>query len=51
MKKIVFATPPLSLHERYGALAGAGNTMPSLGLLSLVAVAREKGFDVSLVEA
>ena len=32
-------------------MAGAGNTMPSLGLLSLAAVAREKGFDVSLVEA
>ncbi|HUT84050.1 MAG TPA: cobalamin B12-binding domain-containing protein, partial [Thermodesulfobacteriota bacterium] len=51
MKKIVLATPPLSLQERYGALAGAGNTMPCLGLLSLAGMAREKGFDVSLVEA
>jgi radical SAM superfamily enzyme YgiQ (UPF0313 family) len=51
VKKIVLATPPVSLKERYGTLAGAGNTMPCLGLLSLAAVARKKGFDCSIVEA
>jgi anaerobic magnesium-protoporphyrin IX monomethyl ester cyclase len=49
--RIVFINPPLSLQERYGSLAEAGSTMPSLGLLSLAAVAREKGFECGIIEA
>jgi anaerobic magnesium-protoporphyrin IX monomethyl ester cyclase len=49
--RIVFINPPLTLEERYGSLAEAGSTMPSLGLLSLAAVAREKGFECKIIEA
>ncbi len=49
--RITFVNPPLSMEERYGKLAGAGNTMPSLGLLSLAAVGREHGFEPSVIEA
>ncbi len=49
--KIVFVNPPLSPEERYGALAEAANTMPSLGLLSLAAAAREAGAETAIIEA
>lgn len=39
------------MEERYGKLASAGNTMPSLGLLSLAAVVREHGFKPAIIEA
>ena len=51
MPNIVFVDPPVSLKKRYGKLAGAANTMPSLGLLSLAAVARLNGFNSYIVEA
>ena len=49
--KIVFVTPPMSQEERYGRLAGAGSTMPSLGLLSLATAVRRNGFETSIIEA
>jgi len=49
--RILFINPPLSLEQRYGRLAGAGSTMPSLGLLSLAAVASKKGFESGIIEA
>lgn len=49
--KIFFATPPISMEERYGSLAGAGSCLPSLGILSLAAVARQKGFPTVLTDA
>jgi len=49
--RIVFINPPLTLEERYGSLAEAGSTMPSLGLLSLAAVARKNGFECGIIEA
>lgn len=49
--RILFINPPLSLQQRYGSLAEAGSTMPSLGLLSLAAVARENGFESGIIEA
>ena len=49
--KILFATPPVSREERYGSLAGAGSSAPSLGILLLAAVARQKGWSVSVLEA
>jgi radical SAM superfamily enzyme YgiQ (UPF0313 family) len=48
---ILFATPPLSLEERYGALAAAGSAAPSLGILMLAAVAREAGHDCAVIDA
>ncbi|MBI3813208.1 MAG: radical SAM protein [Nitrospinae bacterium] len=51
MSTIVFAAPPLTLEERYGTLAGAGNTLPSMGLLSLASVVRKSGYKTAVVEA
>lgn len=44
-------SPPLSLEARYGHLAGAGSSMPSLGLLMLAAVARDAGYTPFIIEA
>ncbi len=51
IKKIALVSPPSSQEERYGKFAGAGSTMPSLGLLSLAAVAMRAGVDVRIIEA
>jgi anaerobic magnesium-protoporphyrin IX monomethyl ester cyclase len=51
IRRIVFVSPPLSLEERYGDLAGAGSSMPSLGLLMLGAVARRAGYEPFVIEA
>lgn len=48
---IVFINPPLSLEERYGAIAKGGRNAPPLGLCSLAAVVREKGYKVHIVDA
>ena len=49
--KIALVSPPISLEARYGKLAGSGSSMPSLGLLSLAAVARKAGFEAHIIEA
>lgn len=49
--KVQLITPPLGLAERYGNLAGAGSSAPSLGLLMLAAVARYEGFPCAVVDA
>jgi radical SAM superfamily enzyme YgiQ (UPF0313 family) len=51
MLNVFFTTPPLSLEKRYGSLAGAGSSAPSLGILMLAAVARDEGFACSIVDA
>lgn len=51
MPKIVFVNPPLSLNQRYGKLASAGNTLPPLGLLYLAGIARLKNNQVAIVDA
>ena len=51
MPKIFFATPPISMDERYGSLAGAGSSLPSLGILFLAAVTRQKGYPTELADA
>jgi radical SAM superfamily enzyme YgiQ (UPF0313 family) len=51
IKKIALVSPPSSLEERYGKFAAAGSTMPSLGLLSLAAVAMRAGVDAKIIEA
>ena len=50
-RKVVFLTPPVSLQQRYGNLAGAGSSMPALGVLTLAAAVRSKGFNPFVVEA
>lgn len=49
--RLVLATAPVSLGERYGAFAGAANTEPSFGLACLAASARRAGAEVAIVEA
>jgi anaerobic magnesium-protoporphyrin IX monomethyl ester cyclase len=49
--KILFATPPLSRGKRYGTLAGAGSSAPTLGILQLAAVTRQQGVETSLLDA
>ncbi len=51
MSTIIFANSPLTLEERYGTLAGAGNTLPSMGLLYLASVVRKNGYKTGVVEA
>jgi anaerobic magnesium-protoporphyrin IX monomethyl ester cyclase len=48
---VFFATPPISMEERYGSMAGAGSSLPSLGILFLAAVTRQHGFPTLLVDA
>ena len=50
MAEIVLLTPPVTLKERYGKLARAANTLPSLGILYLAAVLRKEGYSVSVIE-
>ena len=49
--KVLLATPPVSREERYGSLAGAGSSAPSLGILLLAAAARARGHVCTVVEA
>lgn len=51
MPKIFFATPPISMEERYGSLAGAGSCLPTLGILFLAAVTRKHGYHTALADA
>ena len=48
---ILFATPPVSLEERYGSLAAAGSSAPALGILCLAAVARRAGYPCAVIDA
>ena len=49
--RLVLATAPVSLEERYGAYSAAANTQPSFGLLSLASTALKQGADVRVLEA
>jgi len=51
MLNVVFINPPIRMEERYGTLALAGSTMPSLGLCYLAGVARANGFKTAIIEA
>ncbi len=48
---MVFMTPPVTLEERYGPLAPAGNCTPCLASLILAAKAREQGYQVAVIDA
>jgi anaerobic magnesium-protoporphyrin IX monomethyl ester cyclase len=50
MKKMVLINPPLTMKERYGALAKAGSKLPPLGLCNLASIVRETA-DVSIIDA
>jgi anaerobic magnesium-protoporphyrin IX monomethyl ester cyclase len=49
--KILLATPPLSMEDRYGSLVGAGSEAPTLGLLQLAAVTKQHGYPTELLDA
>lgn len=48
---IIFVNPPLTLKERFGKFAPAGNVMPPLGLCYLAAACREKGLKTEILDA
>ena len=48
---IIFVNPPLTLKERFGKFAPAGNVMPPLGLCYLAAACREKGLKAEIIDA
>lgn len=49
--KFVLVNPPVSIYERYGTLAPAGSNAPPLGLCSLAAVTRSRGYETTLIDA
>lgn len=48
---IIFVNPPLTLKERFGKFAPAGNVMPPLGLCYLAAACRAKGLKTEIIDA
>ena len=48
---IIFVNPPLTLKERFGKFAAAGNVMPPLGLCYLAATCRERGLKTEIIDA
>jgi anaerobic magnesium-protoporphyrin IX monomethyl ester cyclase len=51
MAQVVFVNPPLTLEERFGRFAKAGNVMPPLGLCYLAAYTRSKGYKTEILDA
>lgn len=51
MIDLILVDPPINNEKRFGKLAKAGSFLPSLGLASLAAVAREAGFSVKIIDA
>jgi radical SAM superfamily enzyme YgiQ (UPF0313 family) len=49
--KLLLATAPSAMEERYGALAGAGSSVPNLGLLMLAATTRRAGHEPLVLDA
>ena len=48
---LVLINPPLTMEERYGRFAALGSSTPNLGLCYLAASARNKGFNVKIIDA
>ncbi|MGI6457787.1 MAG: B12-binding domain-containing radical SAM protein [bacterium] len=48
---VVFMTPPVTLEERYGALAASGSCTPCLASLILAALVRKAGYTVGVIDA
>lgn len=51
MIDLILVDPPANIKKRFGKLSKAGSFLPSLGLASLAAVAREAGFTVKIIDA
>ena len=47
----VFMTPPVTLEERYGALASSGNCTPCLASTILAAITRKAGYPSFIIDA
>ncbi|NPV85527.1 MAG: radical SAM protein [Anaerolineae bacterium] len=51
MLRVLLASAPLTIEERYGVFAEAANTQPSFALVCLGAIALQEGADVRLIDA
>jgi len=51
MTKVLFVTPPVSSKAQYGYLEKGSNNIAPLGILSIAAYMREKGYDVEAIDA
>lgn len=51
MTDIIFINPPLTLEERYGKLSSGGSLLAPLGLATLAAITRDKGFKTELIDS
>ncbi len=49
-RRLCFVVPPVTAEDRYGPMASAGNSLPPHQFLYLGAVARQAGWDVSIVD-
>lgn len=49
-RRLCLVVPPVTAEDRYGPMASAGNSLPPHAFLYLGAVAREAGWDVSIVD-
>ena len=50
MADIIFVNPPLTLEERYGKLSSGGSSLAPLGLATLAAITREKGWKTQIFD-
>jgi anaerobic magnesium-protoporphyrin IX monomethyl ester cyclase len=50
MTDIIFVNPPLTLEERYGKLSSGGSLLAPLGLATLAAITREKGWKTRIFD-
>jgi len=51
MIDIIFINPPLTLEERYGKLSAGGSLLAPLGLATLAAITRDKGYKTEIIDA
>src|SRR5262245_47479678 len=49
-RRLCLVVPPVTAEDRYGPMAAAGNSLPPHAFLYLGAVARELGWEVSIVD-
>ena len=50
-RRVCFVVPPITAEDRYGPMASAGNSLPPHAFLYLGAVARERGWDVTILDS
>ncbi len=49
-RRLVFVVPPVTAEDRYGPMASAGNSLPPHAFLYLGAIARQRGWEVLIVD-